>query len=73
MAKVECEVDFDEVEGENGRMIPGCNVTCGKCGAVEESFGQGPGSVRRCFALLRENCPGQEKNFYVAEDGSDED
>jgi len=73
MPQVECEVDFDDIENEQGRMVPGCTVTCGQCGETEESFGQGGGSVRRCLVLLRENCPTQENNFYVASDGSDED
>lgn len=68
MARVECEVDYTELEDESGvdcRMRDGVVVTCGNCGHSEQSYGQGSGSVKRCLVLLRENCPEGESNFYV--------
>jgi hypothetical protein len=44
-------------------------VPCSRCGHEVESYGQHQGSVRRCFALLHEECPRQERNFYL--DGSE--
>lgn len=64
--RVECSVDFIEIEDEKGRSVEGVKVTCGKCDATQESFGTGDSSVKRCFALLRENC--DEKHFYVRDD-----
>jgi hypothetical protein len=29
--------------------------------------------VRRCLVLLREECPEGEANFYVGDDGEEED
>lgn len=70
--EVECEVEELLLDGENGPVM-GVQVTCGRCGHVAEAFGTGPKSVRRALATLREECPEDEKNWYVADDGSDED
>lgn len=65
MARVPCEVEYTELEGDYG-MVAGVVVTCTKCGEEAESFGQTDASVRRCFALLHEQC--NEDNYYVAEE-----
>jgi len=67
VARVECEVEEVDVPKENGRTIPGVRVTCGECGHSTESFGTGDGSIKRCLILLREECPRNEKNYYVTE------
>ncbi len=72
MSRVECEVDFIELEGSNG-PVDGVVVTCGRCGHEVQSFGTTGASVRRCMALLGNACPEGEDNYYVADDGSDED
>jgi len=64
MKRVECEVE--EVDIDDGdRLVAGVRATCGVCGHVTESFGVNGPSRRRCLALLREECPGNENNFYV--------
>lgn len=68
MAKVECELNYVELENEDGREIPGVCVTCNKCGNETESFGEGEASIKRCLALMREECPKGEDNFYSIED-----
>ncbi len=68
MAKVECEVKEGDIENEEGRMVPGVTVTCPRCDHTVESFGTSDRSVRRCFVLLRDECPMGENNFYVAEE-----
>ena len=45
--------------------IPGIEATCTKCGHTTESYGQESVSIRRCLVLLREECPRNEKNYYV--------
>lgn len=65
---VECEVEYKRLEGESGRMVDGVVVTCSKCGHQTQSFGVGEGSIKRCLALLREECPEGEKNFYVSDE-----
>jgi hypothetical protein len=63
MGRVECEVDEDEVEGQ-----PTVIVTCSQCGHQTESYGTGDSSIKRCLALMREECPEGEENYYVAEE-----
>ncbi len=64
--RVECEVEEVTLENDDGREVDGVEVTCGRCGHTEESFGTSEASVRRCCALLRERCPRGEGNFYKA-------
>lgn len=65
---VRCEIEERDVQNENGRVMPGVAATCSRCGHETESCGTGQASVRRCLALLREECPNGESNFYVADD-----
>lgn len=71
--KVSCSIDFIELEGDNGREIESVCATCSRCGHETEAFGTDPASVRYCLVTMREECPEGERNFYVAEDGEDED
>jgi len=66
--RVECEVDYDDIETDSGQLVSGVRVTCGRCGHETESFGTGEASIRRCCALLREECPRGERNFYEADE-----
>lgn len=68
MAQVECEVEFVELENSKGFPVDGVRATCGKCGHETESFGTGEKSIKRCLVLLSEECPENEKNFYVDAD-----
>jgi hypothetical protein len=43
-------------------------ASCSRCGHETESFGSSERSIERCLALMREECPAGEMNFYVAED-----
>lgn len=61
---IKCEVVETELTNDYGRTSPGVEATCSKCGHVTESFGVEDGSVKRCLALMREECPNNEKNFY---------
>ena len=63
---VECEVEEVELINDNGRTVTGIRVTCSKCDHVTESYGTGPASVKRCLALMREECELNEENFYTA-------
>lgn len=61
-----CSVAYVDLEGDNGPQA-GVEVTCNRCKHTAESFGEGPESIRRCLALLRDDCPRNEKNWYVEE------
>lgn len=47
------------------RDLPGVRATCSRCGHTTESFGEDSGSVKRCLAMLNEECPKDENNYYV--------
>lgn len=66
--RVECEVRYDEEENDDGVLIECTYVTCSRCGHETMSFGTSEASVKRCLALLREECLEGESNFYVAEE-----
>lgn len=70
MSKVTCEVEEVRKQGDYGRVWS-VEVACTKCGHITESYGTDGASIRRCLALMREECPNDENNFYVAE-GSDD-
>lgn len=61
--RVSCKVIQDAADGK-----PITRAECMRCAHVTESFGTGEGSAKRCLALMREECPEDEENFYVDED-----
>jgi len=65
MARVEVTIEEVMLENEDGRDQPGVRAECERCNHVVESFGRGDNSRRRCLAVLREECPENEENFYV--------
>ena len=65
--RVICEVEETTLENAEGREVSGVCATCERCGHTTESFGTGDASRRRCLALMREQCPNGEENFYVEE------
>jgi len=62
--RVKCEIEEIEIEGDYA-MMDGVMATCSRCEHTTESAGTGPNSITRCLALLREECPRRERNFYV--------
>lgn len=66
--KVECEVDYVDLENDNGRIVEGVEVTCSRCGHSTESYGTGESSIKRCLVMLNEECPRGENNFYVSDE-----
>lgn len=69
--RVKVGIEEQTLTNDSGRQIEGVVATCGQCGHQTESFGTGPNSRRRCLALLREECPEEQNNFYVDEDAED--
>lgn len=69
--RVECEIEHITLKSSRGKDVDSVRAICPECGHSTESFGTGPGSVKRCLVLLSEECPEGEDNFYV-EEGSDE-
>jgi hypothetical protein len=54
------------LENDDGIEVAGVVVTCSKCDHTAESFGTSEASLKRCFALLHEECPLDENNYYHA-------
>jgi hypothetical protein len=63
--RVPCNIEERELESEHGPFM-GVVVTCSRCEAQVEAFGTGKTSIRRCFAMLHDDC--DEQNFYHDED-----
>jgi len=72
--EVECEIEettiHDSKRFRGYQDIPGVQATCSRCGHVTEAFGVGEDSRNRCLALMRQECPEDENNFYVDADES---
>ena len=65
--KVRCKIEEVELENDEGHPVEGVRVTCSRCDHETESFGTSDRSIKRCLALMREECPNHEENFYVDE------
>lgn len=68
--RVPCEIEEDTETNDDGYEVPCVVVTCSRCGHTTSSFGTGDASRKRCLVLMREECPKNERNFYV--DGDEE-
>lgn len=71
MAKIECELERVDLSDGNGRMVPGVVLRCSECGHETESFGESAKSIRRCLALMREECPNEGTNYYTCDELGD--
>lgn len=69
--RVKCTVEEITMEGDHGD-VDGICVRCGECDHEVEVFGTTGRSIRRALVMLREECPEEAQNFYVAE-GSEDD
>lgn len=68
MAKIKCEIVYDSETNDYGADSPCVRAICSKCGHETMSFGDSDSSVHRCLALMREECPEGENNFYVEDE-----
>lgn len=64
MARIKCDIEEITLEGDYGE-VPSVQATCSKCGHVTESYGTDDRSIRRCLALMHDECGCGENNFYV--------
>jgi hypothetical protein len=61
--KVEVEIHTCDLDGDHG-TVEGLCLTCEKCGHEVEVFGTAAASAKRGAAMLREECPEGEENWY---------
>lgn len=69
--KVDCEVFNVTAVNDDGREVESVEANCTRCGHTTTSFGTAEASVKRCLALMREQCPKGENNFYKQDDDDD--
>jgi hypothetical protein len=61
--RVACDIDYVELDGDFG-AVEGVCATCRRCEHETESYGTSDASIRRCLALLGDECPKDETNCY---------
>ena len=71
--QVKCKISRATLTNDDGLEIEGVIATCSRCKLRKKSFGTSSLSIKRCLVLLRENCPRNEKNFYVETSTSEDD
>jgi hypothetical protein len=67
MEEVECEIVFGTAVNDDGRVVECIKAICSRCGHATMSWGDGLPSKKRCLAMMHEECPEAENNFYVEE------
>jgi hypothetical protein len=70
--RVPVTVGHTTLTNDKGIEVASVCATCSRCDHETESFGTSDRSVRRCFVLMREECPRGEENFYFDEDDDDD-
>lgn len=64
---VTTSTNYVELENDYGVSVDSVQLKCNRCGHVTESFGESSDSIKRCLALMKEECPQGESNWYVEE------
>lgn len=67
MEKILCSIDEIVLPGHHNNDVPSVMATCSRCRHTTESFGTSDNSKTRCLALMKEECPQGENNFYEEE------
>lgn len=67
MKRVACEIEHMTDITERGYEADCVYAVCTQCGNQTKSWGAGAASVKRCLALMREECEQGERNFYYDE------
>lgn len=74
--RVNTNIEYIDLDGDeddrygNPIVIESVRLTCTRCKHAVESFGTSERSIKRCAALLREDCPRAERNFYSAREAA---
>lgn len=68
MAVVKCDIEESSEPNDYGTETDCVIAICSKCGHEVMSYGVTDDSIRRCLAVMREECPRGEKNFYIEDD-----
>lgn len=65
MAQVNCTVEEVDAPGSSGKPVRSVCATCTRCGHQVSSFGTHEKSIKRCLAVMSNECPRGERNYYV--------
>ena len=65
MSRIKCDITTTYLINDSGYDVDGISATCSKCGHTTESFGVSERSIARCLALMNEECPQNENNYYI--------
>ena len=65
--RVVCEINYEQDTNDFGREADCVRAICSRCGHETTSWGDSDSSVKRCLVVMREECPNNEKNFYVSD------
>ena len=63
--RVTCDIGETTLINDEGLDVESVEATCQRCGHMTESFGTDEPSILRCLALMREECPRGQWNWYV--------
>lgn len=66
MAIVKCHIHEIELDGDYD-SVASTEVECSKCGHTTNSYGTEQNSIKRCLWLLSDECPRNERNYYVGD------
>ncbi|MBL8795501.1 MAG: hypothetical protein JNM56_16470 [Planctomycetia bacterium] len=66
--RVRCEISDIDLYGDSDEPIDSVCARCARCGHEVETYGRSDASVRRSLVTMREECPKDESNFYVADE-----
>ena len=66
--RVECEISFGTEINSRGLEVEQTVACCTRCGHETRSWGDSDASIKRCLAVMREECPKGENNYYIEEE-----
>jgi exodeoxyribonuclease V alpha subunit len=62
---IKADIEESIVTNDNGIEVPCIYATCTKCGHITMAYGNSNESIKAALAMLKEQCPDGENNFYV--------
>ena len=63
--KVQCKIEEDYIENDNGYSVESVKATCQRCGHIVECRGRTDRSRKWCLFQMWQECSKGESNFYV--------
>lgn len=64
--RIQCTVEPIDIDGDYG-AVEGVSVQCSRCRHTVEVYGTSERSIKAGLAMLSDDCPNDEPNWYVAD------